>query len=517
MGEFQANTEVKESFTRRFGLIIGPVVSLILLIFFDLDPGHPEVTKASAVALLMAVWWITEAVPLAITSLLPVLLFPLLNVMRAKEVAPIYFNHIIFLFIGAFMVALAMQRWGLHKRIGLKILTWIGVGPRRITLGFMVTTAFLSMWISNTAATMMMIPIALAVILKLEQTLGEKELFRFNIGFFLGIAHAATIGGIATLIGTPPNLSFARILHIYFPQAPEISFATWLSFALPLSVVFLILVWLVLTTIFSPPRGKFQIDSEIFKQEYRKLGPFKFEEKVVLLIFALMAFLWIFRVDITIGNFIIPGWSSILPVPDFVDDSTVAVLMAVLLFLIPCKSEKGGRIMNWATAVKLPWDIVLLFGGGFALASGLKESGLSTWLGNQLIGLSLFPPILIIVLICTMITYLTELTSNTATTEMVLPILAGVAVAIKINPLLLMVPATLSASCAFMMPVATPPNAIIFGTKRLRIADMAKGGILLNLIGIILITLTIYFLKKTSGEGLCDWLLADNGNYQNLT
>lgn len=495
MDKYQA-LEKKDSFTKRFGLVLGPVISLILLIFFNLDPEHPEVTRAAAVALLMAVWWITEAVPLAITSLLPVLLFPLLNVMQAKKVAPIYFNHIIFLFIGAFMVALAMQRWDLHKRIGLKILTWIGVGPRRVTLGFMVTTAFLSMWISNTATTMMMIPIALAVIFKLEETLGKEKLYKFNIGFFLGIAHAATVGGIATLIGTPPNLSFARILHIYFPQAPEISFASWLFFALPLSVVFLILIWLVLTIRYSPPKGKFQIDSEVFKEEYKKLGPFKFEEKVVLTIFALMAFLWIFRVDITIGNFIIPGWSSILGVSDFVDDSTVAVLMAVLLFLIPTKSKKGGRILNWATAVKLPWDIVLLFGGGFALASGLKESGLSTWLGNQLTGVSVLHPIFIIMLICVMLTFLTELTSNTATTEMVLPILAGVAVAIKINPLFLMVPATLSASCAFMMPVATPPNAIIFGTRRLRIADMAKTGISLNLIGVILITLTIYFLGR---------------------
>jgi sodium-dependent dicarboxylate transporter 2/3/5 len=486
----------KESFTKRFGLILGPALGLILFLFFNLDPKNPEVTRAAAVAILMAVWWITEAVPLAITSLLPVLLFPLLNVMPAKKVAPIYFNHIIFLFIGAFMVALAMQRWDLHKRIGLKILTWIGVGPRRITLGFMVTTAFLSMWISNTATTMMMIPIALAVIFKLEETLGKEKLYKFNIGFFLGIAHAATVGGIATLIGTPPNLSFARILQIYFPRAPEISFASWLFFALPLSVVFLILIWLVLTIRYSPPKGKFQIDSEVFKEEYKKLGPFKFEEKVVLIIFALMAFLWIFRVDITIGGFVIPSWSSILGVADFVDDSTVAVLMAVLLFLIPTKSKKGGRIMNWATAVKLPWDIVLLFGGGFALASGLKESGLSTWLGNQLTGVSVLHPIFIIILICAMLTFLTELTSNTATTEMVLPILAGLAVAIKINPLLLMIPATLSASCAFMMPVATPPNAIIFGTRRLRIADMAKTGISLNLIGIILITLTIYFLGR---------------------
>ena len=495
MDKYQSS-EKKDSFTKRFGLLLGPLISLILLIFFNLDPEHPEVTRAAAVALLMAVWWITEAVPLAITSLLPVLLFPLLNVMQAKKVAPIYFNHIIFLFIGAFIVALAMQRWGLHKRIGLKILTWIGVGPRRVTLGFMVTTAFLSMWISNTATTMMMIPIALAVILKLEETVGKKELFKFNIGFFLGIAYAASIGGIATLIGTPPNLSFARILHIYFPHAPEISFATWLSFALPLSILFLILVWLFLTTLYSPPKEKFKIDSEVFKEEYRKLGPFKFEEKVVLVIFALMAFLWILRVDIKIGGFVIPGWSSVLGVADFVDDSTVAVLMAVLLFVIPSKSEKGRRIMNWATAVKLPWDIVLLFGGGFALASGLKESGLSTWLGNQLTGVSVLHPIFIIMLICTMLTFLTELTSNTATTEMVLPILAGVAVAIKINPLLLMVPATLSASCAFMMPVATPPNAIIFGTRRLRIADMAKTGLLLNILGMILITLTIYFLGR---------------------
>ncbi|MCP4704321.1 MAG: SLC13/DASS family transporter [candidate division Zixibacteria bacterium] len=478
----------------KVGLIIGPLLALIILLFFDLDPENPMVTRAAAVAVLMAVWWITEAIPIAATALIPVVLFPLFGVMNGKEVASIYFNHIIFLFIGGFIVALAMQKWDLHKRIALRIIMLIGTSPSKVILGFMVATAFLSMWISNTATTMMMIPIAMAIISKLEDKIDSENVSKLSIGLLIGIAYSASIGGVATLIGTPPNLSFTRILKIYFPQAPEITFAGWFVFGFPFALIFLFIAWRVLVWMYAPGKMVISPDRSIFKEEYRRLGKIGYEETVVLIAFISLAFLWLFRKNINIGDFTLPGWTSMMPVSGFIDDGTIAIFVALLLFIIPSHQKKGGRIMDWKTAVKLPWGIVLLFGGGFALASGFKESGLAMWMGGQLTGFSHFPPILIIGGICLMMTFLTELTSNTATTEMILPILGSLAVAIQLNPLLLMIPATLSASCAFMLPVATPPNAIIFGTNRIKIKDLIRTGILLNIIGAVLVTIAVYFL-----------------------
>ncbi|MCK5331929.1 MAG: SLC13/DASS family transporter [Candidatus Marinimicrobia bacterium] len=478
------------------GLIAGPAIALIMLLFLDLDPQNPLVTRTAAVAALMAIWWITEAIPIPATALLPVALFPLLGIMTGKTVAATYFNHIIFLFIGGFIMALAMQKWNLHRRIALRIILIIGASPRRILLGFMLATAFLSMWISNTATTMMMVPIALAVIIKLRESSGNK-MSRFSAGLLIGIAYAASIGGIATLIGTPPNLSFTRIFSIYFPNAPEITFANWFMFGLPCSIIFLFISWIIMTSIFMPRQQINTINIDLFRKEYRHLGRITYEEKVVLLLFVSLAFLWLFRSDINIGRFIIPGWSTILPVPAYVDDGTVAVVMAMLLFMIPAKSKENGRLMDWDTAVKLHWGIVLLFGGGFALASGFKESGLSVWVAEQLTGLADVTPVVLVASVCTMLTFLTELTSNTATTEMILPLLGSLAVAIKVNPLLLMIPATLSASCAFMLPVATPPNAIVFGSGEVKMGDMIQVGFAMNLVGIVLITIFIYVLGIT--------------------
>lgn len=478
---------------QKIGLIAGPAVALLILIFGHLDPDNPLVTRAAAVAVLMAVWWTTEAVPIPVTALLPVALFPLLGIMPGRAVAAVYFNHIIFLFIGGFIMALAMQRWNLHRRIALKIVMVIGSSPKRIIFGFMVATAFLSMWISNTATTMMMVPIALAVIMKMQETSLEKG-SRFPAGLLIGIAYAASIGGIATLIGTPPNLSFTRIFNIYFPAAPEISFAGWFVFGLPCSVVFLFLTWFILTSIFIRHRHGSESDRELFKMEYRGLGRMTSEEKIVLILFAVMALLWLFRKDIAVGWFTVPGWASLFPVPDFIDDGTIAITIALLLFIIPSRSQKGTWLMNWQTASRLHWGIVLLFGGGFALATGFKESGLSVWIAEQLTGLGGISPLFLVTSISSMMTFLTELTSNTATTEMILPLLGSLATAIQVNPLLLMIPATLSASCAFMLPVATPPNAIVFGSGEVRMADMIKAGIIMNLTGIILITALIYLL-----------------------
>ncbi len=481
---------------RWVGLVLGPVLALIILLFFNLDPKNPLVTRTAAIAVLMAVWWITEAIPIAATALLPVVCFPILGIMKGKVVAPIYFNDIIFLFIGGFIIALAMQKWQLHRRIALKIIMYIGTSPKKIILGFMVATAFLSMWISNTATTMMMVPIALAVISRLESDSGDIKITRFSIGLLIGIAYAASIGGIATLIGTPPNLAFIKILKISFPNSPDISFASWLIFGLPFSIIFLFIAWQLLIYFFARGTANNKADINLFRDEYKKLGPIGFEEKVVLIAFIALAFLLIFRKNIEIGGFTIPGWSGILPEPSFIDDGTVAIVIALIMFLIPARNEIGGWIMDWRTATKLPWGIVILFGGGFALAGGFTQSGLSQWLGAQLTGFSEFSTPVIVISICLMMTFLTELTSNTATTQMLLPILASLSVAIKINPLLLMIPATISASCAFMLPVATPPNAIIFGSGKIRISQMARTGLVLNFVGAALIVIFIYLLGQ---------------------
>ncbi len=475
--------------------LLTPAISAGIILFGDLNPENPLVGRTLAVALLMAVWWITEIVPLAVTSLLPVALFPLLGIMDGKDVSATYFNHVIFLFIGGFIIALAMQRWNLHRRIALKILMMTGVSPGRILLGFMIATAFLSMWISNTATTMMMIPILLSIISKLEELVGKKNVSSYTTGLLLGVAYSASIGGIATLVGTPPNLSFSRIFIIYFPDAPEISFARWFLFALPISLTVFAFAWAYLYFVFKPAKSRWtQVGKDTFRKQLKEMGPMRYEEKVILVNFVLVAFLWLFRSDIDIGNFVVPGWSGLLPESAYINDGTVAIIISVILFVIPSGQDKPGRIMDWKTAEKLPWNIVLLFGGGFALASGFKESGLSGWFGEQLVWVADYEPLLVIFTIAILMTFLTELTSNTATTEMILPILAGIAISTETNPLLFMIPATLSGSMAFMLPVATPPNAIVFGTNRLRVIQMARNGIVLNIVGAIIITLLTNWL-----------------------
>ncbi|MCD4694835.1 MAG: SLC13 family permease [Bacteroidales bacterium] len=471
------------------GLVGGILAFFFVAVFTNLDPAHPEVSFTLAVALLMAIWWITEVVPLAITSLIPIVFFPAFGIMDGKDVSATYFNHVIFLFIGGFIVALAMQKWNLHRRIALKILMITGVSPGRILLGFMLATSFLSMWISNTATTMMMVPILISIIHKLEEILGKVEIKRYSIGLLLGVAYSASIGGIATLVGTPPNLSFARIFQIMFPGAPEISFASWFIFAFPISVLFFCIVWVYLYFLFKPKKANWKsMKLDDFRKQYKNLGPVSFEEKSVLTIFIMLALLWLTRSNIQIGNFIVPGWSSLFPKPHYFNDGTVAIMASLALFLLPSKNKKNSRLMDWESAKKIPWNIVLLFGGGFALASGFKESGLSIWFGGQLSFVGDYHPIFVILVICTLMTFLTELTSNTATTEMLLPILAGLSVSVEINPLLFMLPATLSGSMAFMLPVATPPNAIVFGSGRLKVLDMARNGLILNFIGVIVIT-----------------------------
>lgn len=472
--------------------VITPLVVAGLVLFADFEPGKPLVTYTFCVALLMAVWWITEAVPLAVTSLLPVALFPLFGIMDGKTVSGAYFNDVIFLFMGGFLVALAMERWGLHRRIALYILDFTGVSPSRILLGFMLASFFLSMWISNTATVMMMLPIAMSVINQLDGLMKPGKSSGFSVGLLLGIAYSASTGGMATLVGTPPNLSFSRIFHIYFPLAPEISFAAWMMFALPVSVLMAAFIWIFLYFRFRPSKAEWtEIDKNTFTNQLKALGKSSREERIIFVVFILLAFLWIFRSDLDLGEFSIPGWAGLFPESKFINDGSIAIFMAVLLFLIP--SKKGGTLLDWPTASKLPWNILLLFGGGFALATGFKESGLSLWFGEGLSGIAGLHPLYIIFSVALLMTFLTELTSNTATTEMIIPILAGIAISSGIHPLLLMIPATLSASMAFMLPVATPPNAIIFGTSRISVRQMATTGLIINLFGAVIVTVMMYY------------------------
>lgn len=468
----------------------------------------------AAVTLLVACWWISVAIPIPATSLLPLVLFPAVGVMSVREAAVPYANSNVFLFMGGFIIALGIQRWGLHRRIALHIVRIIGTGRATIVLGFMIASAVLSMWISNTATTMMMLPIGLAVIgalSELEEQESHQRRENFAAAIMLGIAYAASVGGVATPIGTPPNISFRGQLTQLFPDAPEISFGQWMLVFIPLVVVFLPVVWLLLTRVTCRVSTRpLTAGRQIVRKHLAKLGPMRGPEIAMLVIFAATALLWMTR-TIPVGERDY-GWAALLErllSPDdgelhrfrarFINDATVAVGMAVLLFAIPAGRDESGRrqrLMNWDTAVQLPWGILLLFGGGFSLAAALQASGLSAWLGEVFAGLGITSPPLLVMGTCLLLTFLTEITSNTATTEVMLPIVANASIAMGTNPLLLMLPATLSASCAFMLPVATPPNAIVFGSGKVSMGRMVRTGIILNLIGVVLITLLIYFIAK---------------------
>ncbi|MCU0405441.1 MAG: SLC13 family permease [Ignavibacteriaceae bacterium] len=478
---------------KKFGFALGVIAFIILLLIGDLDPARPQVNTMAAIAVLMAILWITEALPLAATSLIPLIFFPITGIISTEEIASSYINSIIFLFLGGFLIAIAMEEWALHKRIALKIITIFGGSPTSIILGFMASGAFLSMWISNTATALMLLPIGMAVIQKLENEFGQEKTHNFTVTILLSIAYSSSLGGVATLIGTPPNLVMVKMLEVLFPNAPAISFSNWMILALPISIIMLVFVAILLTKILFKVDKDVKLDKEFIEVEYKQLGKFSSEEKAISIVFLTTALLWIFRSDILLGFITIPGWSNLLPTAGFINDGTVAITMAFVLFLIPSKSGKRALLDQTAFS-KIPWGIILLFGGGFALAKGFSSTGLSDFLGDQLSGLSSVSPILVIIITATLVTFLTELTSNTALTQTILPIVASVSVAIGLNPLLLMLTATISASMAFMLPVATPPNTIIFAGGRIKILEMAKTGFALNIMGAIVISLSVYYL-----------------------
>lgn len=485
---------------RRVGFWLGLGLSGAIWGFADLDPGNPLVTRTAAVAALMAVWWITEALPLAATSLVPLVAFPLSGILSSKETAEQYINDTIFLYVGGFLIALAMERWHLHRRIALWVIRTIGGGPNRLVLSFLVASAGLSMWISNTATAIMMLAIGLAIIYQTEELFGKDRAAPLATALLLAIAYGASVGGMATPVGTPTNLSLFRIIPIVFPEAPDspIGFAQWMLLGVPIMLVMLAVIWVLLTRVFFRSPSDLQLPRESIHQQYRSLGRLSFAEGMVLIVFAATALLWVFRQDLRLGGTTLPGWGRLVPHADLLQDGTIAVGMALILFLIPSRSRMAGpaadRVLDHTVFAKIPWSIVLLFGGGYALAKGFKESGLSDYVGHQFVALEGAPALGVVAAVCTVLTFLTELTSNTATAEMALPILASVATAMKVHPFLLMIPATFSASCAFMMPVATPPNAIVFSSGRLKILDMVRAGFVINLIGVVVVTLLFYVL-----------------------
>ena len=473
---------------RLVGLSAGLLVFAVLLWGWGGPPDRPLVGAMAAVAALMSIWWMTEAVPLAVTSLLPLVLFPLLGLGDVRRTPPHYFNEIIVLYLGGFFIALAMEQWRLHQRIALSLLNRMGSSPGSVLGGFLLATSLLSMWISNTATALMMLPIGLAVILKLEATFGAERVRPLALGLMLAIAYGCSIGGIATLVGTPTNLAFVKIYRDTFPSAPPIAFGEWMLYATPLAALLLAATWFFLARVFCRCDAALRLDRSVVRAELEGLGPMRFEEKVIGTLFLVVALLWVFRSDLNIGVVTLPGWSRLHPALGALDDGTAALLVALLLFFIPSRSEPGRALLDGGTFAKVPWDVLLLLGGGFALASGFVSSGLSEHLAQVLRNFGHLPAFAILVLVCLLITFLTELTSNVATATMFLPVLAAWAVAERINPLMLMIPATISASMAFMLPVATPPNAIVFTSRRVRIADMARVGLVLNLIGVVVIS-----------------------------
>jgi len=469
--------------TKLYGLFIGLFAFTLILILPAPEAISPLGWRVVAVVALMLSWWVSEAIPIPATALLPIILFPLLDIMPIKKTTLSYGHYIVFLFMGGFVLALALEKWGIHKRISLFILKMTGTGANGIIGGFMIATAFLSMWMSNTATTVMMLPIAssvLSLILKDQNALqaasnpdtsnqGERY---FALSLMLGIAYAANIGGTATLIGTPPNAVFAGFIQEQFDHT--ISFASWMQIGLPFAIILLLLCWIILTkSIYPNGLGKIAHADEIIETEWQKLGKMSRAEKIVMTVFISTAVFWMFK--------------KLLPFS--ITDTGIAITAALVLFMLPTGLVSGERILIWDDMKRLPWGILLLFGGGLSIAAAMGESGLVEVIGSALSDLSVYGTLTMLIAVISVALLMTELMSNVALISVLLPVLGGMSLSLNENPLLFTIPATLAASCAFMLPMSTPPNAIVFASGYIRIPQMIKAGIWLNLVSILLTTL----------------------------
>lgn len=476
----------KVGFGRRqiSGWVVGP--ALLLLTFVVPAPeGLSELGwRTAGVAALMAAWWICEPIPIPATSLLPMALFPLLGIVEMRGAAAPYAHPIIYLFFGGFLLALAMERWGLHRRIALGLIGFMGTRPTRIIAGFMIASAFLSMWVSNTATALMMLPIALSVIALLEaqakDETAQDHARTFSLVLLLSVAYSATIGGLGTLIGTPPNALLAAFLNQNYGL--RIGFAEWMLIGVPVVLVGVPFAWFMMTRVIFRVEGmEITGAREVIATEQAKLGAFSKQERAVAIIFALTALGWVTQ----------PFLVKLFPL---ITDTGIALLGGLALFMTPVNIRRGEFLMNWETAKKAPWDVFLLFGGGLSLASAIEAHGVASWLGTMFDGAGAIPIILLVAAVCALILMLTELTSNTATAATFLPVIAAVAITIGENPLLLLIPAAMAANCAFMLPVGTPPNAIVFGSGRISLPQMAKAGWWLNVSFVLLIVAMVYVL-----------------------
>ncbi len=467
------------------GLLLGPLLAIAMIL-----SGAPEgLSEAgwmtAAVGILLAVWWATEAVPIAATALLPIILFPLLDVASIQDTTAPYANKVIFLFLGGFIVAFAMQRWNLHKRIALSVLQHVGGNGRSLVGGFMLAAALVSMWVMNTSTTMMMLPIAVSIIGVIHATvtsLDEEARDNFQYALLLGVAYGATIGGMATLVGTAPNAIMVGFMEETY--GTEIDFSSWMLVGLPLTALMLPLAWLILT------RVAFKVDFETsgegraeLARMKEELGPMSTPEKRVAAVFLAMAATWVFRPLLVQ----VPGLAAL-------DDSAIAVAGAVALFVVPSGDRKDPLLLRWQYAEQLPFGVLLLFGGGLSLARRVADTGLAHWIGSSLEAVGALPLAVIVIIAATMIIFLTELTSNIATTTTFLPVVGAIAIESGFDPIVLTVPVTFAASCAFMLPVATPPNAIVFGSGMLTIPKMVRAGIMLNIVGIFVVSLAALYL-----------------------
>ncbi len=475
-------------FTRlkSIGLYLGPLLFVLMLV---LDPPAGMEATGRAVAattVWMAVWWTTEAVPIPVTALLPLVLFPLSGALGFQAAAASYSDSNIMLFLGGFMLAAAIQKWNLHRRIALVIVALVGTRPERLILGFMAATGFLSMWISNTATAMMMLPIGLAVVGKLASLADARGMeikVEAGLGYgqvlMLSIAYSATIGGVATLIGTPPNAIFAGALNRMY--GIKVSFAEWMVYGLPIALLFMGLAWLLLTR--TPAvrnlRG-LEGGKEVVTRELAEMGPLSGPEARVLAVFVLVAGGWILR------GFVLARWLPTL------NDAMLAIIGAILLFVVPAGGGNDENLLDWESALGIPWGILLLFGGGICIAAGFMETGLATWIGQQMGVLEGAHLLLVLAAVVTLVIFLTEVTSNTGTTSVMMPVMVALALAMQVHPIGLMITATTAASFAFMLPVATPPNAVVFASGYLTIPEMARAGLRLNLLGIVIITAVAY-------------------------
>jgi sodium-dependent dicarboxylate transporter 2/3/5 len=468
----------------RLGLYLGPI-AFVLIYFLMESPGLNSEAKAMlALAAWMAIWWISEAIPIAATAFLPLVFMPLLGILPISIISANYMHPTVLLYMGGFLLATGIEKWSLHRRIALNIINLLGTDLRRIVLGFILATGILSMWISNSATSLMMLPIGLAVVGQFRTQLGESNASiadQFGKNIMLGIAYSASIGGVATLIGTPTNTIMVSVIQELYGY--EIDFNEWFMFGLPLSVVLLMICWYYLVSSANPLPKRFSLPNEtsIIGKQLSDLGKTTYEEWNVIAVFGLVCISWIFKEYL------------IEPFLPQINDTIIVLVGVVALFILPSATEEN-RILDWKTAEQIPWGILILFGGGLALAEGFQSTGLAEWIGQKFTLLDGISFILLLLVIVTSVNFLTEVTSNVATASMLLPILASVALKLDLHPFGLMIGATLAASCAFMLPVATPPNAVVFGSGYLRMKDMVKAGFWLNIISILLVTMMVYFV-----------------------